>query len=122
MKNLLMKKLGRLIRKEIISSCSSNSNSLFACKKDLKAFNWVDLASDFKRTAPLACSLLESLVAANRSPLRSLDGSVLVGLIAGIILRNANERTNAVQRQISLVLAAGHAPKQVSLLSIIIYY
>ena len=58
-------------------------------------------------------------MAANRSPLRSLDGSVLVGLIAGIILRNANERSNAVQRQISLVLAA---PKQVNLLSVTIYY
>ena len=108
-----MKKLERLIRKEIISTCAPASNSLFAHKETLHTFNWADLATDFKRTAPLACSLLESLVAANRSPLHSLDSSVLIGLIAGVLVRNANERANVVQRQISLLLTAAHAHKQV---------
>ena len=111
---LLMKKLGRLIRKEIISTCASASNSLFAHKETLHTFNWVDLATNFKQTAPLACYLLESLVAANnRSPLCSLDSSVLIELIAGALVCNANERANVVQRQISLLLTAAHAPKQV---------
>lgn len=98
-----------------MDTCSLYSGTLYSGKNNLKTFQWADIAADLKWTAPLLCSLLEKCVEANRARVRSLNSNVVIGLVGGILLRNANERVNIVQRLISILLTAAHAPKQVIL-------
>ena len=115
MKYLAVKKVGNLLRQELINTCSSKSATYYQSSnpKSLMKFKWADCDLDLKRTAPLLHYILESCVKANRSPKRSLDSIVLRSMIGGILLRNTNERVNIVQQLLSVILYGSRAPKQV---------
>ena len=117
MKRLAVKKVGNLLRQELISTCSSKSATLYRSSdpRSLIKFKWADCVEDLQRTAPLLHCILESCVQENRSPKRSLDNIVLKGVIGGILLRNTNERMNIVQQLLSLILYGSRAPKQVTI-------
>ena len=112
LKKLVAVKLGKVLKNELISPCSVASDSLYG-SRDLEKFSWTDLAADSKWTAPTLYTLLEHCVAANRSRVCSLKSDIVISLIGGILLCNTNKRINSVQRLISILLTAAHAPKQV---------
>ena len=121
MRQIAVNKIGKLLRKELISSCGVKSQTLFSGGiDDLKIFSWDKMAADLKRTAPVLHSLLEHCLSANRSQVRSLNSKILMSLIGGILLRNANERVNIIQKLLSIILAASHAPKHVSVMTLFI--
>lgn len=60
LRNLILIKLGKAIKKEIEYSCSEAAESLYKSKQleDLKSFEWTSLSSDMKRTMPTLHSIL----------------------------------------------------------------
>jgi len=113
---LLVAKIGIRVHKELILSVSSSNKSLFrdTTVEHLCKFNWSTLLDDFRRTNPTLCAILEPSFKQNKYFPRKPDKNVVLSVIAGILFRNCNQRTNLLQSIVSLMLYSSQAPKQVS--------
>ena len=116
-KNMRMKaatKLGIVLRKELISTCSPSSNSLFHDQNidSLQNFTWADICKDLRRTAPHLSMILEKCAEANRSATCPSNANIVVSVVAGILLRNCSQRVNWLQRLFSVLLYSSHATKK----------
>jgi hypothetical protein len=116
MRKIAAEKLGDVLHKELQETCvPSKSNSIF-CEKttsSLLSFKWTSLCNDLRRTAPTLSLILEKCV--NKQHNQSLDikQSIVIAMVSGILLRNCSQRANYIQRLISILLYASHAPKKV---------
>lgn len=113
-------KMGALIRRELKQICSDEKKSLFKNKSLLaiESFKWSETAADLKINAPTLFSLLHTCTGSANcitSPTCSKKQEIAITFCAGILLRSYSERGNLVQRLMSVLLYASHAPKQVSI-------
>ena len=109
-RSYIIKHLGRIIKMELKSLCSS-SILLNKDKEVLSTFNWERLTHDFKMKSPLLYALLESCL----PKFISLDSEAIVGSCICILAKSRRYSASLLQRIVSLVLYQGHAGKQVSM-------
>jgi len=113
--SIIVPKIGRKIRNELVSSISNNQLLfLDSSVKSMQSFSWKTLSEGLKQTNPLLSALLMECINANRSKLRKPDPDVLLCVIAGVLLRNCNQNANLLQTIFSIILYASHVPKQVN--------
>ena len=108
MKEIVMKKAGVMLRKELKEMCKLDS---CFCAKDasaLEEFQWSNIATELKAKAPILSVLFDNAITRT-----GLERDITVVLCSAILVKSHNERANIVQILISLLLYASHAPKQV---------
>ena len=95
----LVAKIGIRVNKELTSSVSSSSKSLFREGNNLCKFKWSTLLimDDFRRTNHTLCTILEPSFECNKSFPRKPDKNVVLSVIARILFRNCNQHTNLLQ-------------------------
>ena len=116
------------VQKEIKSICSKKVNSVLreTSADIVSIFSWELLVKEIEANAPTLLSLLcvcvdvqrrqrkrKSVSSLRKSKSRIPSNTAIIGVCAGIILRNANHHMNLVQQLISLILDNGHSSKQV---------
>lgn len=84
----------------------------------LEKFSLDAMVSELEQQAPTFYAILNMCVDVKRRtrPVRRTfrpSVSAIVGVCASILLRNKNQRMNALQHLVSLTLHLGHAGKQV---------
>ena len=105
MKEIVVKKAGVMLQNELKELCKSHS---CFCAKDasvLEEFQWSNIATELKAKAPTLSVLFDNAI--------TIERDITVILCSAILVKSHNERANIVQRLISLLLYASHAPKQV---------
>ena len=116
LKKQVCSELGRAFCAELKQATAQDSNSLIK-KTDMdtiSTFNWETLQDDLKQHCRQLLQFLHLFVPHNK---RKRVGGVM-SLIVAMLARLTNQRARLVQTVVSLILLAGHATKQVSL----IYY
>ena len=117
MRVMVATKLGDVLQKELISTCSPSISNSTVQSKDIEAlqsFKWTHIAQDLCRTAPLLSIILHKCAGGSRHTSCPSNKDVVIGVVAGILLRNCSQRANLLQRLLSILLYSSHAPKQVS--------
>lgn len=108
----LLKRIGVLVRNELISMCSDSTSSILRtqCVSELREFSWEKLLSELQAKAPVFLSILHQCTRTQR-PRRNQHA--VVGMCAAIILKHRFSKMSLVQRILSMILYAGHSGKQV---------
>lgn len=110
----LKKKLGRVLKSEIRVMCSnkvqSTLHSTTTCN-NLNKFKWSIVIEEMKVHAPLLFDLLASCI-----PLSGTNSESIICMCSSLILCNHFKHMNFIQKIISLILYAGRAGKQVSVM------
>lgn len=105
------------VRGEIKSLCSDSQDSILrmTTKPALESFTWDRVWQELQLNMPLLVNILTSFL----PPSKRVSNSVIPALCvcASIFLKVQNQKVNVVQTMISLVLKAGHATKQVCIMS-----
>lgn len=109
----LLKRIGMLVRNELIALCSDSSNSILRqqCVSELKEFTWKKLLSELENKAPVFLTILRECTHTRR-PRSNRDA--VMGMCAAILLKHRFSNMSLVQKMMSLVLYGGHSGKQVS--------
>ena len=105
----VVKKVGRLVKKELNYTSTRNAKSLYGNKslEDLNMFNWSKLALEVKRTMPTLFSILDECIKSKD------EKDIVIGFLGGVLLKQHNERMTYVQRLFSVLLYSSHCSKQV---------
>ena len=118
------------VQKEIKSICSKKVNSVLreTSADIVSSFSWELLVKEIEVNAPTLLSLLHACVdvkrrqrkhksvpSSRKNKSRIPSNTAIIGVCAGIILRNANHHMNLVQRLVSLILDNNHSSKQVGI-------
>ena len=113
LRRLMVRKIGRSLKKEIKRMCAPNSK--FCCKsfEELKNFQWADLLSAMATQAPTLASILQFCT--ETKTIRNNRAAVMC-VCAGILFKFHFSQVNLIQKIISLILHAGHSGKMVSTL------
>lgn len=111
-KSYVVKKIGILVRRELMLMCSERVNSILSSQSmsDLKTFSWKALLSELSSNAPVFLSILQSCTH-TRKPRQNKDG--VIGMCCAILLKFRYQNMCLVQKILSLILHAGHCGKQV---------
>lgn len=108
----LLKRIGMLVRNELISMCSDSTSSILRQQSvsELKEFSWEKLLAELRANAPVFLSIVRECTRTRR--LRPNQDAVL-GMCAAILLKHRFSKMSLVQKILSLVLYGGHSGKQV---------
>ena len=109
----VLKELGRILRAEMTAMCSDKTASLLRTHtvQDLSHFKWKNVLDELERSAPVFLHFLRQCTQ-TKTPRQNRDG--IIGVCAAIILKNRFAKMNLLQKNVSLLLYAGHCGKQVS--------
>ena len=112
----VLKEFGRILRAEMTAMCSDKTASLLRShsSQDLYDFQWKNLLDELKKFAPVFLFFLQQCTM-TKTPRQNRDG--VIGMCAAILLKNRFPEMNLLQKNISLLLYAGHCGKRVSNLS-----
>lgn len=112
-KSYVVKKIGVLVRKELVLMCSEKTKSVLSSQSisDLKAFNWKALLAELSSSAPILLSILQSCTHTGK-PRVNQDG--VIGMCCAILLKFRYQKMCIVQKILSLILYAGNSGKHVS--------
>ena len=108
----LMKKIKRIIQKEMKTMCSKRMNSILCSqsKDALTLFKWDDLMAELQAGAPL---LYEVLCFCTETKVARRGRNATIGTCAATLFKFRFSRMNLLQKIISLILHSGHSGKQV---------
>lgn len=108
-----LKRIGMLVRNELVVLCSDSTNSILRQQSvsELKEFNWKKLLSELENKAPIFLTILCECTHTRR-PRSNRDD--VMGMCAAILLKHRFPKMSLVQKIMSLVLYGGHSGKQVS--------
>ena len=106
----------RTVGAEIKCVCSDSCDSILRMKnkRALEHFTWETVWSELEQKTPTLTAILLELVPTFK---RESEHIKPLSLCASILLKLRNDKVNLVQSVISLVMKAGHASKQVCLLT-----
>jgi len=107
----IVKKMGILLQKELVSMCSGKTNSMLK-SLDLKEFTWKNLISELSTTAPTFYSLLLSCTQPQK-PRQNRDA--VIGVCCVVLLKFRYSKMSLWQKVVSLILYAGQSGKMVRL-------
>lgn len=113
MRDILIKKVGKLVQNEVAYMCSNKfkSTQLQHSKDDLLKFSWSDIIKEMEKHAPVLLQLLLNATKTRRDrPNRELVISMCTAMLCK--LRRANMST--FQKIVSLIMYAGHSSKKVA--------
>lgn len=102
---------GKILKSELRQLCSK-SLFLQTQKEDLCLFSWIRVCKELERKAPTINSLLQSCIRTSSS----FDKQAIVGTCVAILVKACRKSACLLQKIVSLVLYAGHAGKQVSVI------
>ena len=107
----------RTVGAEIKCVCSDSRNSILRMKNKtaLEHFTWETVWSELEQKAPTLTAILLGLAPTSKRESEHIKPAL--SLCASILLKLRNDKVNLVQSVISLVMKAGHASKQVCLLT-----
>ncbi len=107
--SLVIKKVVRLLRKEIRTMCSVKTASVLRSSnyEALMNFKWDNVVEELKIYAPTFELILQSCTGKNSRK------SAIIGTCASILLKSRCSKMSLVQKMIMLILHAGHCGKQV---------
>lgn len=108
MKGMIASKVGELMCKELKQLCKDNSCFTDKSMPAIESFNWTDVAAKLKKDCPYLFTLLEK-----STKKIGLEKDIVIVVCASVLLKSHSERANILQRLISVLLFASHAPKQV---------
>ena len=111
-KRYIVKKVGILLRKELVSMCSDKTKSVLKTLS-LEEFTWKHLISELSTTAPTLYSLLLSCTH-TRKPRQNRDA--VIGVCCAVLLKFRYSKMNLWQKIVSLILYAGRSGKMVRFL------
>jgi hypothetical protein len=111
MKGMVLKKVGAILRKEQKQLCGLNSCFSKKNVTALETFTWSHFITQLKANAPSLFTVLAESVEKT-----GLKKDIAIVFCAALLVRSHSSRANIVQRMMSLLLYASHAPKQVLLL------
>ncbi len=108
----LLKRIGVLVRNELISMCSDSTSSILRgqCVSELRDFSWEKLLTELEANAPVFLSILRESTRTRR-PRPNRDA--MMGMCATMLLKHRFSKMSLVQRVLSLILYAGHSGKRV---------
>lgn len=109
MRGLVMKKVGRLLNNDLKKLC--RSKYVFS-NKDIgkfEDFSWSELTAEIKENAPSLFTILDTTLTGKSE----CEKHIALGFIASVLVRSVSGRANFMQRMISILMYASHAPKQV---------
>ena len=111
MRNVVVEKVGKLVKKEMIYTCSQDAKSMYGnkCLEDLRLFQWSTLAYDMRWTMPTLFRILQLCITKEEGK------DIVTAFIGGVILKQHNERMTFLQCLFSILLYSSHSPKQVLL-------
>lgn len=111
MRNVVVEKVGKLVKKEMIYTCSRDAKSTYGnkCLEDLHLFQLSTLAYDMRRTMPTLFRILQLCITKEEGK------DIVTAFIGGVILKQHNERMTFLQCLFSILLYSSHSPKQVLL-------
>ena len=111
----LLKKIGLLVRNELISMCSDSTNSILRSQSchDLKEFTWSKLLLELAETAPILLTILQESTRTRRP---RPNQAAVIGMCFSILLKHRFREMSLVQKILTLILHAGHSAKQVAIL------
>ena len=121
-RQFIVGRIGRLIRKDMECICSYQVSSMLRKRTPdaMKSFSWGDLTKELEEVSPIFYTILKECVqkkkrTTSKKPRTSyaVDNSSVIGMCAAILLRHRNKNMCLVQRIVSALLYSGHAPKQV---------
>lgn len=110
-KQYIVKKIGILVRRELMQMCSEKVDSILS-SQDLKAFSWKVFLAELSSNAPILLSILQSCTC-TRKPRQNRDG--VIGMCCAILLKFRYQKMCMVQKIISSILYAGNSGKQVAI-------
>ena len=112
----ILKKIGKLVYKELRALCSDNTASVLrspSTQQALATFEWATLISELDKHAPVFLHILRSCTI-TKKPRDNCDA--VIGMCAAILLKHRFSEMSLVQRIISMILYAGHSGKHVCFL------
>ena len=111
-KQYLIKRIGGIIRKELVLMCSDKTNSILGSQLvcDLKEFTWDKLFEELSFNAPILLSILRDCTQTRRP---RTNRSAVIGMCFAILLKYRYLKVNLIQKIISMILYAGDSTKQV---------
>lgn len=117
--NIAVKLAAHVRRNEVVPLSSDNHDSFLRLKSKpaIEHFTWESVWIELQKNAPILMSLLTNLIP--QSKRNSEESKPPLCMCASILLKLQNPKMNLVQSMVSLVLKAGHATKQVAIISII---
>ena len=129
-RQFILKRVGKLIRKDMERICSKQASSILRKRSPdaMKSFTWADFIQEMEQSSPVFCQILKECVHRKRRKVSkqgvsyAVDDAAVIGMSAAILLRHRNTHMNLVQRIISTLLYSGHAPKQACTLADLYYY
>ena len=109
----IMKRIGMLVRNELILMCSDSANSILRQKfsSAYKDFSWEKLLKELETNAPILLSILQQCTHTRRP--RPNRNNIVIGMCAAILLKLGYAKMNLVQKVLSLVLYGGNSGKLV---------
>lgn len=118
-KKHLMKRIGMLVRRELVLMCSKNTNSILSSQSmsDLKEFTWDKLLAELSINAPILLSILQSCT---HTSITRPNQNAVIGMCCAILLKFRFSKMSMVQKIMSLILYAGNSGKQVNIGSTLI--
>ena len=113
-KKYVMKKIGILVRREIVQMCSDKTKSILSSQSmsDLKDFTWDKLLTELSANAPTLLSILQSCTHTRKT---KPNHNAVIGMCCAIILKYHFSKMSMVQKIMSLILYAGNSGKQVDM-------
>lgn len=113
-RNFALNYLGTILRKEIKTMVSHNTNSiLHSPVSSMKCFTWDTLLDELKKYAPTFLHLLNSLT---KTKSKRPNEKAVIGICAAILLKHRDPTMSLIQKITSIILYAGHTSKQVNIL------
>lgn len=109
----IIKSIGHMIRREVMTLCSESVSSVLSVKSTdaMEKFTWDALIEELQRNAPVFLQILQ--ICTKSSKHRLIDQNAIIGVCCSLLCRYRSQRMNLLQRVISVILYAGHANKQV---------
>ena len=115
----LLKRIGMLVRNELMSMCSERTSSILSSQSvtDLWEFTWEKLLHELNMNAPVLLTILQECTNTRRP---RPNQNAVIGMCTVILLKHRFQKMSLVQKILSLILYAGHSGKQV--ITIVNYY
>lgn len=106
-----MKKIGRLLRKEMKVMCAVKTGSILrsGSYNDMKNFKWETMIGEMKTHAPVLTSILSSCIETSKR-----NRKATIGVCASILFQCRSSQMSLLQKIIMLLLHASHCGKQVN--------
>ena len=112
MLNVIFKKVGKMIQRELIKVCSNKfcSTLLKNSKQDLLDFSFNDVIEEMEASAPILWKLL---LTATRTKRDRPNQDVVIAMCTSMLCKLRRADMSTAQKMVSLILYAGHSSKQV---------